>query len=48
MNNSRSWAQGSRFYEQLRIVDGMNDTSLRAQAFRYYEILKAFIDLKDS
>ena len=29
MNNSKSWAQGSRFYEQLRIVDDMNDTSSR-------------------
>ena len=34
-------------YEQLRVVDDMNDIGLRAQASRYYEILKAFIDLKD-
>ena len=27
MNNSRLWAQGSKFYEQLRVVVDMNDSS---------------------
>ena len=26
MNNSRLWAQGFRCYEQLRIVDDMNES----------------------
>ena len=47
MNKSRSGARGSRWYEQLKVVDDMNDIRSRAQASRYYEMLKAFIDLKD-
>ena len=27
MNDTKSWAQGSRFYEQLWVVDGMNDSA---------------------
>ena len=29
MNNFRSWAQGSRYYDQLIIMDGMNDSVSR-------------------
>ena len=47
MNNSMSWAQGSKCYEQLKVVDDMNDTSSRAQASWYDVMLKAFINLKD-
>ena len=47
MNNFRSWAQGFRCYEQLKVLDDMNDTGSRAQASWYYEMVKAFIDLKD-
>ena len=47
MNKSRSGARGSRWYEQLKVVDDMNDIRSRAQASRYYEMLKAFIDLKN-
>ena len=25
MNNSESWTQGSRFYEQIKVVDDIND-----------------------
>ena len=47
MNNSRSLIQGSRCCEQLRVMDDMNDTGSRAQTSPYYEMPKAFIDLKD-
>ena len=47
LDNSNSWAKGFRCYKKLRIVDYMNDTGSRAHASWYYEILKAFIDLKD-
>ena len=29
MNESRSWAQGSRCYEQFKVVDDMNDSGSR-------------------
>ena len=28
MNDSRLWAQGSRFYEQFKAIDDMNDFEL--------------------
>ena len=31
MNDSKSWAQGSRCYEQLKVVDDMNDSGSWAQ-----------------
>ena len=34
-------------YEQIRVVDDMNDIGSRAQASWYYEMIKAFIDLKE-
>ena len=37
MNDSKLWAQGSRFYEQLRIVDDINDSRSWAKAIRYNE-----------
>ena len=41
-------SSGFRCYEQLRVVDNMNDTGTRAQASRYYERLKAFIRVMDA
>ena len=29
MNDFGSWAQGSRFYDQLKVVDDMNDSGFR-------------------
>ena len=37
MNDSRSWAQGSKFYEQLKVVVDMNDSRLWSQGSRCYE-----------
>ena len=34
MNDSRSWAQAFRFYEQLRVVVDMKDSNLWAQGSR--------------
>ena len=37
MNDSRSLAQGSSCYEQLKVVIDMNDSMLSAQGYRCYE-----------
>ena len=37
MNDTRSWAQGFRLYEQLKIVIEMNDSGSLAQGSRSYE-----------
>ena len=37
LNDSKSWAQGSKFYEQLKAVVDMNDSGLWAQGSKYYE-----------
>ena len=37
MNDSESWAKGSRSYEKVRAVDDMNDSRLWVEAFRDYE-----------
>ena len=47
MKNFIPWSQGSRCYEQLRVVDDMSDSNLWAQASRYYDYLRAVIDLND-
>ena len=48
MNDTKSWAQGSRFYEQLWVMDGMNYFGSWPKAYRYYEQLSDIIELKDS
>ena len=40
MNDSWLWYQGSKCYEQLRVVDDMNYSGLWAQGSRCYEKLK--------
>ena len=40
MKYSGSWAWGSRCYEQLKVVDDMNDSGSWAQATRFYDYLK--------
>ena len=45
MNDSRSWAQGSRFYEQLRIVVNLNDSRSQAQGSRCYEWIRYVYDM---
>ena len=48
MNDSRSWAQGSRYYEQLRFEVDTNDSRSCAQGFRCYEYLRAMNDMSYS
>ena len=40
MNDSESWAQGSRCYEQLKVVVDMNNSNLWAQGSRFYELME--------
>ena len=47
MNNFKSWTQSSRWYEQLRVVDNINDSGLCAQGYKSYEQLKAMNDMND-
>ena len=42
------WAQGSRLYEQVKVVDDMNNSQSWAQGSRYYEQLKVVINMNDS
>ena len=37
MNDSGSWAKGSKSYEKVRVMDDMNDSRSWGQAFRDYE-----------
>ena len=48
MNDSGSWAQGSRLHEQLTVVDDMNYFESCAQGSRYYEQLKDVDDMNES
>ena len=47
MNDFRSWAQDSRFYEQLLTMDDINDVVLWAQGSRCYEQFKVVDDMND-
>ena len=47
MNDSRSSAQGSSCYEQLKVVIDMNDSMLSAQGSRCYEQLRVVEDMND-
>ena len=40
MNNFRLWAQGSRWYEELSVIDNMNNFWSYAQGYKSYEQLK--------
>ena len=42
-----SCAQASRFYEQLRVVDDMNDSRSWAQGSRCYEKLRVMVDMNN-
>ena len=48
MNDSGLWAQGSRYYEQLRVVVDTNDSSSWAHDSKCYEQLKAMNDINYS
>ena len=37
MYESRSWAEGFGYYEQLRVAVDMNDSGSWAKASKYYE-----------
>ena len=37
MNDTKSWAKGSKSYEKVRVVDDMNNSRSWAQAFKDYE-----------
>ena len=47
MNDSWSWAQDCKCYEQLRTMDDMNNYRSWAQGFRYYKKLRAMVDLSN-
>ena len=56
MNNSGLWMtwttqrhekKGSRYYEQLRVVDDMNDSESWEKGSGYYEQLNAMVDMND-
>ena len=47
MNDSRSSAQGSSCYEQLRVVINMNRFMLSAEGSRSYEQLRVVDDMND-
>ena len=47
MNDSKSWAQGSRYYEQLWVVVDMNDYNSWAHASNMNKP-RVVIDLRDS
>ena len=40
MNGSWSWVYEFKYYEQLRVVDVMNDSRLWAGGSKWYEQLK--------
>ena len=48
MNDFRSWAQGSRYVEQLRIFIDMNDSYTWVQGSKCYEQLRAMKDMSYS
>ena len=40
MNDCKSWAQGSKCYEKLKVVVDVKDSKSCAQGFKCYEQLK--------
>ena len=48
MNDSSSWAQGSKCYEQLKVVDLMNCSKSRAHNTLCYEQLKLVDGMNNS
>ena len=48
INDSGSWAQGSRYYTQLRVVIDMNDSRSWANDSKCYEQLKVVNDINYS
>ena len=47
MNDSQSSCHGSTCDELLRVVDDIESSELRDQGSRFYEQLKAMIDMND-
>ena len=45
MNNSWSWALGSKRYEHLRAMDDKNDSWSWVQGSGWYEQLKSVVDM---
>ena len=48
MNDSMSWAQGTKCYEQLMFIIDMNDSESWAQGSRCYQLLKLVDDMSYS
>ena len=48
MNDSELCLQGSRCYEQLKVMEDMNDFRSCAQGYKSYEQLRAMIDIYGS
>ena len=48
MNDSWSWANGSKCHEYLKVVDEKNDFGLWAKGSECYEQLRAMYDMSDS
>ena len=48
MNDSKSWGQGSRFYDQLYIMVEMNDYGSWAKGSKCYEQRKVVVDMNES
>ena len=47
MNDFVSCAHGSRCYEQVRVMDEMNDSKLLGQGYRFYEQLYTVVEMND-
>ena len=43
-----SWAQSTKFYEQFKVMDDMNDSWLGDYDFKGYEQLRAMDDMNNS
>ena len=48
MKNLGLWAQGSRFYEQVKVVDNTNNSQSQGLGSKWNEQLRADVDMKDS
>ena len=48
LNDSKSWVQGFRCYEQFKDVDDINNIMLWARDSRCYEQVKVVDDMNDS
>ena len=47
MNNSRSWAQVSKWYDHVKVVVDLNDFRWWAEGSSCYEWLKVLVGIND-